>query len=620
MKHSTLMAILFTVAATAQAEPYGSYLTWMGFNAGNSGGGEYSTMYGSFSGANSSGMEGSSFMGVMSGYYTSDLIDCFGAGFRALQDATYSSNVCAIGRNAGRGANYLHNCLFVGNGAGRDTESLTNCVFIGRDAGRGVSNLADRTYINGQFYADRASGSFFIRPTPGSDRGALTYSNGVLKIGGAVLYSRRDKVPFSANLYLSVDGDDANSGQTLATAKRTLAGVVSAANAMVTSNLVVAVMDGDYTPPYGDFGASNSIVFCSINGRERTRIVGGVNSVLACDSEPCEWIGFTFTGFVGNGFHDSQANRVCRFGGMAFEDCDFIDSGFETDETYTAYQSCDFIRCRFDRNTYYIQSWNSLARKGVLYRNCHFRDSTIDNIELRDVGGGWDVDHTFVMSYDITAERCLFKLPASIIGYPNRVSFRDVTIIAPSVIQQHFSNTFWNTTACHPVPMNPELVTNCFCVVGDYVPGTVYNLCGRPATNCIPDVVVACASAELTEDCVAINEDCPSVRDDGKKDYGWKTSAFGAFKYARLLEARLAAVPEVLRIRDPASGNIYQFSVADGELSVSSVSNEVQTATRLLATRGEATPAGADEDEDEPGTETVMVGRYIVVRRKGDNR
>ena len=622
MKQSILAAILFAVAATAQAEPYGSYLTWMGFNAGNAGNGNYSTMYGSFSGANSSGMEGSSFMGVMSGYYTSDLIDCFGAGFRALQDATYSSNVCAIGRNAGRGANYLHNCFFVGNGAGRDTESLTNCVFIGRDAGRGVSNLADRTYINGQFYADRASGTFYIRPTPGSDQDALTYSNGVLKIGAKVLSRHNERVGFTASLYLSEDGDDANDGLTLATAKRTIAATVAAANAMGTSNIVVAVLDGDYTTPFSDFGANSTLTFRSVNGKETTRIVGGLNAVVSWSSHSCIWQGFTFTGFVGQGFMSDNA-RVCRFGAMAFEDCDFVDNAFEAEEDYTAYQLCDFVRCRFYRNKYYIRDWNAVGALGIIFRSCNFYASTIDGMEIYNIGGAPNTSYAVIWS-DIAAERCLFKLPCTYIRYNEyrgkpQYRFRDVTIVAPSVHRKEFNNNSWNVTNGHPYPMG-QSVTNCFYVIGDFAPGTVYRWCGTAATNCIPDRFVACASADLTDDCVANDEDCPSVRDDGKRDYGWKTTAFGAFKYARLLEARLAAVPEVLRIRDPASGNIYQFSVADGELSVSSVSNEVQTATRLLATRGEATTAGADEDEDEPGTETVMVGRYIVVRRKGDNR
>ena len=40
-------------------------------------------------------------------------------------------------------------------------------------------------------------------------------------------------------------------------------------------------------------------------------------------------IGFG-TGFVGTGF-ESDRTIVCRFGGMVFEDCDFVDNAFDTE-------------------------------------------------------------------------------------------------------------------------------------------------------------------------------------------------------------------------------------------------------------------------------------------------
>ena len=190
MRYNVLIAIL--CAATAHAEPSGAYLTWMGCNAGYEGGGNYSTMYGAYSGASSSDLQGTSFMGVMSGYHAWSVYDAIGLGFRALQDSQACTNVYAIGRNAGREAYNNANCLFIGPGAGRSGESLTNCVFIGAAAGYGANGVTDRTYINGQFYADSASGSFYIRPTPGTNANAIAYSNGVLKVNNSPVLGEAD--------------------------------------------------------------------------------------------------------------------------------------------------------------------------------------------------------------------------------------------------------------------------------------------------------------------------------------------------------------------------------------------------------------------------------------------
>lgn len=617
-----LIALALILATTAHAEPSGNYLTWMGHDAGQYGHGDYTTLYGALSGGSASDFQRSSFGGVMSGYSSYYICDSLGFGFRAMQDAQYATNVVAFGSMAGRNVQNLDNCFLFGRNAGRDSYGLNNCFFVGTDAGRGLHDMTDRTYIIGQFYADKGSGSFYVRPNPGSDRDALTYSNGVLKIGTKVLSRRNERVNFSANLYLSGEGDDANDGLTLATAKRTLAGVVSAANAIGTNGLVVAVMDGDYEPPYSDFGADYPMVFRSVNGKADTRIVGGLNSVLAWSSSRCKWIGFTFTGFTGKGFV-YNSDRVCRFGDMAFEDCDFIDNDFETEEAYTAYQLCSFVRCNFDRNAYRIAT-TGWGLKGTLYRGCDFFKTTIANIELYDTSGGYDIYHTTLL-YDISAEQCLFSLPSSAVrNQSSKFSMKDVTIIAPSVFPPHFDYSAPVTakpTARNlcPIPAFSGKVTNCFYVVGNFVPGMTYDLCVS-ATNYVEDAFVACASANLTADYVADDEDCPSVRDDGKKDYGWKSSAFGAPKYVRRVAAMLMEPPDAVRVRDPATGAIYLVTVDGGELNVSTVTNAVvevsPPASNVVqsVSRPVLAASASGEDEDDPNETVETVGKFTVVR------
>ena len=618
-----LIALAVVCASTAYAEPSGAYLTWMGYDAGQYGYGDYTTLYGAYSGSSANDFQRSSFMGIMSAYNSYYLCDTLGLGFRAMQEAQYATNVVALGSMAGRNAQSLDNCFFLGRNAGRDAYGLNNCFFVGTDAGRGVHDVSDRTYIDGQLYADKGSGSFYIRPTPGSNRDALTYSNGVLKIGARILSQRNERVDFSANLYLSEDGDDANDGLTLATAKRTIAGTVAAANAMGTSNIVVAVMDGEYTPPFSDFGADYTLTFRSVNGKETTRVVGGLNAVLSWTSHYCIWQGFTFTGFVGTGFKNDNT-IVCRFGAMVFEDCDFVDNAFDTEDAYTAYQLCDFVRCRFYRNKYYIRDWNATGSLGVIFRGCYFYASTIDGMEIYNLGGSPATSYPVIWA-DIEAERCLFKLPCTYVRYETKSGkpqyrFRDVTMIAPSVHRKEFNNTFWGVSTGFPYPMG-ESVTNCFYVIGDFEPGTVYKWCGTAATNCIPDRFVACASADLTDESVAADESCPSVRDDGYKDYGWKSSVFGAYKSARRLAERLAEPSDAVRVRDPATGTIYLVSVDGGELNVSTVSNAVVEVTppasnAVLSVSRPVLAASSDEEEEDDGTVITKVGKFTVVIRR----
>ncbi len=346
------------------------------------------------------------------------------------------------------------------------------------------------------------------------------------------------------DLYLSPDGDDAADGLSSETAKRTLAGVVVAANATGRANLVVAVCEGDYEPPYADFGATNAISFRAVGDKARTRVVGGTNAVCALSSASCAWQGFTFTGFAGKGYGERNPAYapICRFGGMTFRDCDFEGNDFVVDYGYAAYNSCRFSACTFDGNTYrIIQDSPNNVSKGILYRSCAFDGCSVEGVTLKGaVHGNGDYDDALenttyhILMWDIDAENTLFRLPGSMHANNRRYRYRNVTLIAPSAWCVPPKSTSYRT----PFPTDAAYVTNCLYVIGDAKPGSssAYILAGTNTAE-VPrsakGVYVALdGSASLTAEGVAADMGCPSVRADGEPDYGWKSSGLGAAKTA----------------------------------------------------------------------------------------
>ena len=358
-------------------------------------------------------------------------------------------------------------------------------------------------------------------------------------------YAKKSAIPFPFDLCLSPDGDDAADGLSPKTAKRTLAGAVAAANATGLTNLVVAAFEGDYEPPYADFGAVNAIVFRAVGDRARTRVVGGTNAVCALASASCEWRGFTFTGFAGKGAGDLTPayEPICRFGGMAFRDCDFADNDFVVDYGYAAYNTCQFFNCTFDRSTYrIIQGSPNNVSHGILYRSCAFDDCSVNGVTLKGaVHGNGDYDDALenttyhILMWDIDAGDTIFRLPGSMHANNRRYRYRNVTLIAPSAWCVPPKSTSYKT----PFPTDAAYVTNCLYVIGDAKPGSTsgYILAGKNTAEvprCAKGVYVALdGSANLTADGVAADMESPAVRDDGEPDYGWKSSGLGAAKTAR---------------------------------------------------------------------------------------
>lgn len=389
-------------------------------------------------------------------------------------------------------------------------------------------------------------------------------------------YAPKPAVPFAFDLCLSPDGDDAADGLSPGTAKRTLAGAVAAANATGRTNLVVAVCEGDYEPPYADFGATNAIVFRAVGDKARTRVVGGTNAVCALTSASCAWQGFTFTGFAGKGAEDDGV-RICRFGGMTFRDCDFADNDFVTEYGYAAYNECRFYGCAFDRSTYRIVRWDGNSSKGILYRSCVFDGCSVDGVTTKgadaytnDYDDSLENEWYHILMWDIAATNTIFRLPGSMHANNSyRYKYRNVTIVAPSAWCIPPKTTSYRT----PFPTNAAYVTNCLYVIGDAKPGSSagYILAGTNTVEvprCVKGVYVALdGSANLTAEGVAADADCPSVRDDGQPDYGWKSSGLGAAKTSlaqakRYADTKASSVSSSLASHRNSRANPHKVTAA----------------------------------------------------------
>ena len=548
------IACVFGIAATvcAVAAPTGPYLSYLGSNVGNGGTAELSNFVGAEAGASISTTTRSGLYGVRSGYGAHDFYGVNALGFWALANASLASNVFAVGTSAARDASDISNSAFFGANAGRSASHVSDVFVVGDGAGRNMTSVTGRIDVLDLLYVDRNSGGFRL----GDPATGLSYSDGVLRLGGALVTDTSASFGFDFDLCLSPAGNDANDGLTLAAAKRTLAGAVAAANANGGKNLVVAVMPGDYEPPYLDFGATNSIVFRAVGDVEKTRIVGGTNSVCAWNTARCEWRGFTFTGFNGYGpitKNDELAPSgstsykfAPRFADMSFVDCRFVDNCFATYFTYTAHNSCYFKNCIFDRNTYMVSHVDASPSYGVVYGNCDMYDCVVDGITLTGTYGEANSMYSVIFASG-TAQNCLFRLPsAASRAIDGTYSFKNVTVIAPSL----WAVAMHGSLAKHTPPITASMAENCFYVIEDATPGNSaeYIVPGADCAEvlrCVEGVyVITDGSANLTEDGVAADMDCPSVRDDGQPDYGYKSSGLGVTKAAVATKADASALSD----------------------------------------------------------------------------
>ena len=292
-------------------------------------------------------------------------------GAAAMYGAKASTFNAAVGHRAGEYiANSISN-IFIGVRAGKGSSNLVNSVGIGTDALREIGNNTRTTDINGQFYANKGSGT--IRVGTGNGDAELVYRNGGLEINGDLKVSgnltfgensyARDEAIGNYDFYVdAVRGNDEDNGSLLYP-KRTLDGALS----LVTSNnSTVCVRAGKYAfPSYlkTDLFSPNTIRteykvdIIAVDGAERTSIVeedGNAAWMCGYSQSMMTIKGFTIKGFKRGSY---GGNRLGIFSFIKFIDCVFRDTSATTRKddgnsgagifTQCYLENCRVVNCSF---------------------------------------------------------------------------------------------------------------------------------------------------------------------------------------------------------------------------------------------------------------------------------
>ena len=491
---------LFTIAAALALlclaeQPSGSYLTWLGNNAGKDATANQSEFVGALSGQNAHDIYRSSFLGVMSGYNAFGIYNCFAAGIGALANAT----------------------------------NVSGSVFIGPYAGRGARDVSGRTDINGQFFSDKGRDEFRIVTDPAKPV-PVHYKGGILReqTDFAIRTDDADRAAWeraNAHVWLSsFDGDDANSGLSPTGAVKTIAGAYNAAYCAVTNGtlnasneIVVAVAEGVYAPVELYSSLTNGIAFVATGDRGDTILdgasgairggAGGTNDTpMRCSS------GFPFTI---DGWTVTRFNRKLRASynnwqyamtdGIKFKRCDIAGNHSKVHMAWLAgeFEDCDIhgnrLSCAVEGQaaSAAFGGWGG-DKQGARLTRCHVWDNDFSPCEY------------LIYSSVSYADHCLFEVDFfEKYGSPGG---GHNTIIAKTVSNPHV------TGGAHAY--NAVIGTNSFIVVAS--PGigydeSIYN----PTGSCC-----VVSNANLTADFVAADASCPSVRSGDLPDYGYRNSGF----------------------------------------------------------------------------------------------
>lgn len=421
-----------------------------------------------------------------------------------------------------------------------------------------------------------------------------------------------------ADVYLSArNGDDANDGLSPTNAVRTIAGAYAAAKAAVdaqvldgTNQVVVAVDEGVYgsVEIYCELAAG--IAFRAVGARNRTLVVPSDDpddmtnqTPMSCDNgtypRVFEMEGFTFTGF--NGRHIRQKGGYQRgiVYGMTLRRC--LITG-NRPICSTAFVCGTFIDCDItgnaprvisDTGAYavfggYAATYSDLGYMTRIF-NCHV----------------WDNDFSVFQYFSakVEAANCLFENQFAVIR-GQRISdsygSRNNTMIAARYTNPNFSDSSYGDTW----KQFHKLGSNYFAVIASSAGSTT-----DPFYTETDDY--ACVqTANLTEDEIAADASCPSVRSDGSLDFGYRDSGFGRKKTADTLNTAIEGVAALLEgclpVEVPADaaakgvtfvdtyGEDQNVAVAIGEGASGSVStNALLNAASNTVARSAAVAIGA---------------------------
>lgn len=467
-------------------------------------------------------------------------------------------------------------------------------------------------------------------------------SNDLISSGGvfAALAGKADKetderfMRTKADIYLSArKGNDANDGLAPDRAVKSIARAYAAAKAAVdaqtldgTKQVVVAVDEGVYGSVRLNCELTAGIAFRAVGARESTLVVPsddpgdtGNQTPMSCDNgaypRVFEMEGFTFTGF--NGKHhtdiswDSHQRGIVY--GMTLRRC--LITGNRPICT-KAFVCGTFIDCEITGNAPRITgntgAYAVFGGYGAVYDNLAYM-TRLFNCHV------WDNDFSAFQYFStkVEAANCLFENQFAVIR-GQRISdsygSRNNTMIAERYTNPNFSASSYGTTWSQFHNLGSSyfavIASSDGCTTDPFYVGTNDYVCVQ--------------TANLTDDKVAADASCPSVRSDGSPDFGYRDSGFGRKKTAAKLATDVDAKRDKLDLavyerRDspgywtkddkrydalpgqyPASDGTFTWS-----LEVSGIIKYNPTAGRLYRTAGGSATATVEANLDprDPSTD-----------------
>lgn len=588
MIRKTFTAIALLVSFCAFGETSGNYLTWLGFGSMNNAQANYSVFLGGLSGANSWDCDYGSYVGVMSGggsyylkscnaigywsfYGASECNYTLGFGPHACQSAYGLDNSIFIGKNAGNYANYANGVIAIGMNAGRELNDCEDCVFIGNGSGQGVDGGFGIVDLNGR----------------------IVLADGDLSLAADNIVLQADRSAFhysDADVYMSDGyGSDTNTGRSTSSPVRTIGRAVAVVNALVAAGTIptnvppVVVADcGRYES--ASFSVTDKlnprrIVFKSACGKRATFLVphynGNTNNgdpemdPLNCQDGNVEFHDFTMTRF--DGVSDSEVDGGhCKATvniRVKFVNCDICRNRPSVNYSFLA---CQMENCDIYDN--YFRSYNGYAAMNVFGHAWDGHRTTMKNCRI--------FRNNFVSSrlfhYMDKVENCLI---VNSHFFSTTTTFTNCTIIADHFKSTHISGQSNNGASA--------MVGRNFIVCPDF------NYCSTADPYRTNDNCVCVASANLTMDYIAADENCPSVCDNGLPDFGYRTSMFGYYKSLRRIAAQVRNIaPDSVAIDKADGTGRVVIRNSNGSLRVSEVT---------------VTPDEPEDEDDEGGNAPLLM-------------
>ena len=415
-----------------------------------------------------------------------------------------------------------------------------------------------------------------------------------------------------ADVWLSAEcGDDANDGLAPDRAVKSIARAYAAAKAAVDAQtldgsrqVVVAVDEGVYAAAMITSELASGILYRAVGARESSLVMpmggtygpgGSYETAMACVNgghpRVFEMEGFTFTGFNGDHHYEIAQYQSGIVYGMTLRRCLITGNSPICTKAFVCgtFIDCDITgnttRLRGDANGDspfggYAAVYDDRERYQTRMYGCHVWDNNFSTFRF--------------FAGKIEAKQCLFENSFAAV---KAINGEHNTMIA-----DRYTNPL--------IPPGPSYKKF-------FAMGSKYFAVIASSADCTTDPFyvetdgyVCVQSAELTEDKVAADASCPSVRSDGSPDFGYRDSGFGRKKTADTLNTAIEGVTALLEgclpVEVPADaaakgvtfvdtyGEDQNVAVAIGEGASGSVStNALLNAASNTVARSAAVAIGA---------------------------